>query len=112
MHNIRRKVRDPAHARQLLAELSGTRLTLAEFARQRGIDGRSLNMHRVNLGGGARQEREPAPVRLVELIAGRHGGDTERRGRYVVRCGDVAIEVDEDFEEDVLRRLIAVAASC
>ena len=112
MHDIRRKVRDPAHARQLLAELHSTPLTLAEFARQRGIDGRSLNMHRVNLGAGARQEREPASVRLLELVAGRDIGDSGRRGRYVVRCGDVAIELDEDFDEDVLRRLIAVAVSC
>jgi hypothetical protein len=35
-----------------------------------------------------------------------------RSSRYGVRCGDLSVEVDDQFDDQVLRRLLAVVASC
>jgi hypothetical protein len=103
---IRRKVRDAADARSCLAQAERSKQGLAEWAQQHGVDGRSLNMWRLNL------ERVDSPVprpRLVELIA---APEPARTARYAVRVGDFAVEVDEHFDTDVLRRLISAVSSC
>jgi hypothetical protein len=50
-----------------------------------------------------------AELRLVELVA---RTDSRPPARYTVRVGDLAVEVDDSFDDDVLRRLISVVASC
>lgn len=109
MQQIRRKVRDTADARRLLDDLRLSKLSLADFAERRGVDGRSLNMYRLNLESAGRTRDA---VRLVELVPTAAPTASWRPVRYVVRCGEFAVEVDAEFDEDVLRRLIAVVASC
>jgi hypothetical protein len=78
----------------------------AEWARDNGVDARSLNAWRLNLERGADGR---TPPRLVELVA---APAPRPSARYTVRVGDLAVEVDDGFDDDVLRRLISVVASC
>lgn len=107
MQQIRRKVRDAADARQLLDDLKHSRLSLADFAQVRGVDGRSLNMYRLNLESAV---KAPEPLRLVELVPS--AAPASGAARYIVRCGELSVEVDDQFDDQVLRRLLAVVASC
>jgi hypothetical protein len=104
MQQIRRPVRDAAEARELLREMRVRNVSLADLARERGVDGRSLNMYRLNLEPA---EQEVAPLRLVELVP-----TPTAASRYVVRCGELSVEVDDQFDDQVLRRLLRVVASC
>jgi hypothetical protein len=36
----------------------------------------------------------------------------QRPVTYVVHCGDLAVEIDERFDDEVLRRLLAVVSAC
>jgi hypothetical protein len=101
-----RKIRDEADARACLAGVGASRLGLAGWARREGVDGRSLNLWRMNL---ARRAARSGP-RLVELVP--RPEPTPRAARYVVRRGELAVEVGEDFDEDVLFRLLQVVAAC
>ena len=108
-----RKIRDVADARACLAAVKATRgKSLGQWARERGIDGRSLSAWRSNLARGAKGRRRPRRrrVRLVELIAA--PAPTALAARYVVRCGKLAVEVDGQFDEATLRRLLGVVAAC
>lgn len=104
-----RKVRDAQDARACLRAVAASGSSRAAWARDHGVDARSLNAWRLNL---ERSQQPPVPteLHLVELVP------TERLVQapavYVVRCGDLAVEVDDRFDDDVLRRLIAVVASC
>ena len=101
-----RKIRDEEEARESLAALAVGGVTLAEWSRRNGIDGRSLQAWKMNLERGERQT-PPKTVRLLELVpAGR--SDAE----YRVRCGPFVVELDERFDEQVLARLLAVVADC
>ena len=79
----------------------------ASWARARGIDPRSLHAWWLNLGGRGRRE-EVSSLRLVELVV----ESPSSWPRYVVRVGDVAIEVDERFDGATLKRLLRVVATC
>jgi hypothetical protein len=112
----RRKIRDEADARTCIAAVRASKLTAREWARFEGIDGRSLRAWTINLERGANstkltrsQTRLPQPLRLVELIP---STSARSAGRYVVRVGVHAVEVDDQFAEATLRRLVAVLAPC
>ncbi len=96
-----RKVRDREEARKCLESAEASGLPRADWARHHGIDARSLNAWRVNLERG-----RPAP-RLVELIP-----REAPASRYAVRFGDFVVEVDEQFDEGTLRRLLGVVTGC
>lgn len=96
----RRKVRDEADARRCLAAVVDSGRTLKEWANEHGVDGRSLHMWQLNLD---REEGGVAAIRLVELVA-----PARSTARYALRVGDVTIEVDDDFQEATLRRLLVV----
>lgn len=99
-----RKVRDREDAETCLVAAASSGLTRARWAHDNGVDARSLNAWRVTLERtGSRRE-----VDLVELVP----DDRLAAARYAVNVGDLRIEVDAAFDDDVLRRLIAVAASC
>lgn len=102
MHTTRRKVRSHEDARCCLEAAERSGLGRAEWARRNGVDARSLHAWFLNTGG-----RRVAAVRFVEVL-----GTPLAERRYVVRLGDVAIEVGDDFDDDVLRRLVAVVAAC
>lgn len=102
-----RRIRDVADARACLTAVAQAGVGLAQWCRRHGVDGRSLHAWSLNLGVGARRTQSPGQA-LVELVADRPGTS----GRYVVRVGSVAIEVDDSFDEAALRRLLAVVSSC
>lgn len=80
----------------------------ATWAREHGVDPRSLNAWRLNLErvGGPR----PGMLELVSGDADRRVERTERR--YTVRCGEFTVEVPPDFDASVLIRLLGVVAAC
>lgn len=108
----RRKIRDEADARACIAALKVSGMATAAWCRSEGIDGRSLRAWTRNLGRSrARAEKRvrAKPVQLIELVP-----SEPRRGaaRYVVRVGRHGVEVDDQFDESTLQRLVAVLASC
>ena len=103
-----RKLRDADEARRCLDEATASGLSRPEWARANGIDGRSLNAWRMNLE--RTRARGGQTPRLVELIAAEPV--TDEPVRYVVHCGELTVEVDHRFDDDVLRRLLGVVASC
>lgn len=105
---MRRKIEDEREARRCLKSAKAAGLTAGEWAREHGIDGRSLNAWRINLSRPS-SEREVQPLRLVELVP----TAIERSDApYVVRVGELAIEVDADFDDATLVRLVRALRSC
>ena len=102
-----RKIRDVDDARACLSAVEASGLTLASWARRMNVDGRSLNAWRINL---AREGdiAPPAAVRLVEVVA----PPPVPAARYVVRCGELAVEVSDGFDDQTLLRLLRVVAAC
>ncbi len=104
-----RKVFNEQDARLCLTEVRASRRGLAEWAREHGIDGRSLNLWRANLERrGMAVSRAGAP-RLVELVP---AAAALAQRPLVVRVGGVELEVGGHFDEEVLRRLVGVLKSC
>jgi transposase-like protein len=103
----KRKIRDERDARRCLAAVKESGLSRADWARQHGVDGRSLYAWARNLGRkdtkGSQKHRG-----LVELIPGAEPAGS----RYVIRCGQLALEVDEHFDEATVARLLKVIAAC
>ena len=105
-----RKIRDRADAECCLDAVAGSRLALREWAHQHDVDARSLNMWRV-----LRDRRSPrvppavAPLRLVELVAPE---PVAVPPLYRIRIGPFEVEVDGDFDAQVLARLLHVARTC
>jgi hypothetical protein len=112
----RRKIRNEIEARACIAKVGESGLTPAKWARSMGIDGRSLHAWTVNLARGlsgcralvptVRRSRRAKLVELVPTTALSH------QARYVVRVGQLAIEVDDHFDDFTLRRLVGVLRSC
>jgi transposase-like protein len=99
-----RKIRDELDARRCLEAVAGAGTSPLEWAREHGVDGRSLNAWRVNLGrrGGGLQLLE-----LVETPGAAPAGVAVR-----VRCGPFVVEVEEGVGDAHLARVLAVVASC
>ena len=104
MANTRRKVRSRGEAETLLDELDASGLALRAFCSERGLDGRSLQCWRLNLGRKPSQGRVVASpsLRLVELALPR------AQASYRVLVGEHTVEVDDAFREDTLARLLDV----
>jgi hypothetical protein len=103
-----RRVRHRAEALELLEAAERMGVSRAEWARRNGIDGRSLNAWRMNLDRGVGVDVvQPPAVRMVELVPA-----TRVETTYRVRCGTFVVEVDGDFDDHVLGRLLSVVAAC
>ena len=102
-----RKVASEREARACLAAAKAAGVSSGAWARERGIDGRSLNAWRMNLS--RRSETACAKTHLVELVP---ATAPKVASRYLVHVGDVALELGNDFDDATLRRLIAVLRSC
>lgn len=114
----RRKIRDEADARACIAAVRASKLTRKEWAQSKGIDGRSLRAWTLNLerSAGSTKLSRPRtngtkPLRLVELVPS-PAAPRPASSRYVVRVGRHTVEVDDQFAEGTLRRLVTVLASC
>lgn len=105
-----RKIRGGSDVEGLRRGAAAAGVPLLQWARDQGVDGRSLHAWVLNTEGRRRtgSERVAGETGLVELVA---MNDT-RPSRYVVRVGDIAIELDDAFREATLRRLLEVLLSC
>jgi hypothetical protein len=99
---------DRHEAEALLASWNESGVSLPAFARASGIDGRSLNCWRLNLTR-SRLHRAEQPLRLVELAV---AAPAARDAVYLVRVGEVEVEVGDDFREETLARLLRVVSRC
>jgi hypothetical protein len=80
----------------------------AQWARANGVEARSLNAWRINLARG-RAAKPEGRTRMVELVAPPSTGTVTV---YTVRCGDFAIDVPADFDDQALERLLSLVAAC
>jgi len=103
----RRNIRGEQDARRCLAAARASGQSRSEWARQYGVDGRSLYAWARKL--------EPDEARISE----KRGGLVElipdarpTESRYVVQCGRFAVAIDEHFDEVTLGRLLKVVARC
>jgi len=105
-----RKIRNAADVETLKRDAAAAGVPLVQWARERGVDGRSLRAWILNTEGRRRadSERVARGTELVELVAVNDG----RPACYVVRVGDIAIELGDGFCETTLRRLLEVVLSC
>jgi hypothetical protein len=104
-----RKIRDAADARQSISAASSAGQSLGEWASEHGVDGRSLHSWWLNLSGRRGQmPKASESLRLVELVPERAAVNS----RFTVRVGTVSVDVDANFDEAALRRLLAVVGSC
>lgn len=100
--------RDKDEARRCLIAAERSGLGRADWARENGIDGRSLNARRLNLERSTRAGKV-APLRLVELVP---AAVSVQPTTYRIQCGEFVVEVDDRFDDKVLRRVLAVVAEC
>ena len=114
-----RKIENEVEARRHLRAALRSGLTIGEWARTRGIDGRSLRAWGMNIGrrrsegprsGRAPGRRTPAHA-LVELVPTTAGAGVVGQ-RYVVEVAGGRFEFGEDVSEATLRRVIGALRSC
>jgi transposase-like protein len=106
-----RKVRDESEARRFLEAVARSGLERAAWARQHGINARSLNAWRLVL---ARKDRadQRSPLEFLELVP--TPGADRSPGPLALRVGEMCIDVPADFDDDHLHRVLRVvlAAAC
>ena len=103
-----RRIRDVADARACLSAIARSGMERVDWCRANDVDGRSLRAWHLNLGSRHVSPPQSSSIRLIELVADR----PTSASRYVIRVGPVCIEVESGFDEDSLRRLLAVVSSC
>ena len=101
-----RKIKDARDARACAKAAKAAGLSLGAWAREHGVDGRSLNAWSVNLGRSP--SRIVAKPRLVELVP----TSPSTAARYLVRLGDAVIEIGDDFSDETLVRVMRVIRAC
>ena len=110
-----RKVADEADARRCLAAVARSGGDLSAWTRAHGVDGRSLHVWKMNLERRPRRQlpaqRGSSALTVVELVPER-GQPVATAARYSLEVAGVRVELGEDFQEDVLRRLVRVLRSC
>ena len=117
-----RRIEEELEARRCLRAVVASGQPLAAWAREHGIDGRSLNAWRVNLGrreaSVARVRAAKAPVGqarsgLVELVpSSRPSTVTRGAGCYVLEVDGARVEFRDDFQDETLRRIVTVLRAC
>ena len=106
---MQRKIEDERDARACLRAARMAGVSVGEWAREHGVDGRSLNAWRINLSrSGASEEVEVRP-RLVELVP---AAASCASARYIVHVDGARIELADDFREETLVRLVRALRVC
>jgi hypothetical protein len=104
-----RKILDEAEAIEALDSIARTGLELADWCRAWDIDARSLSGWRGVLesrGYEAPVERaQPDFIEVVRI-------PVDRSARYTIRHRGFTVEVDDDFDDQTLGRLLAVVGTC
>jgi hypothetical protein len=106
----RRKIESESEARRCLAAVRASGVSLKEWSRGRGIDGRSLHAWKMNLERSSARPRSSTRAsakQLVELVQ----APTRSSSRYVLRVGSASVEFGDDFDPDTLRRVVEVVRS-
>ncbi len=98
---------DPQDARACLTAARSSNVSCADRARAH-VDGRSLHAWALNLA--RRDGAPPARPRLVKVVPTPVEGP--QTTRYVVRVGALALEVDGDFDDAVLARIVRELSEC
>ena len=116
-----RKIKDETDARRCLMAAERGVLSLGQWARERGIDGRSLRAWQVNLARRGTTRARPqrrvsaaAPARgLVELVPVTTPGRAGTSGaRYVLEVAGARLEFGDDCSATTLRRVLEALRSC
>jgi hypothetical protein len=106
---MQRKIVDERDARACLKAAKAAGVSTKEWARAHGVDARSLHMWQVNISRWRAKPAQPAPLRLVELVAATTPSSS---ARYVVRVANAEIAVGGDFDEATLVRLVRALRAC
>jgi hypothetical protein len=114
-----KKIEDEREARRCLASAERAGLSAGEWARARGIDGRSLHAWQMNLERGSGRPgrlRKPKADRgsraLVELVPMAPSVAVVGRGRYILEVGGARVEFGDDASVATLRRILEALRSC
>ncbi len=107
---VGRKVRDAHEARELLGAWSRSGDAMSDWCGRRGINWYSLSAYQGWQVRGGEANRLDGFVEIEPAAIAPAGRRTEARYRVVV--GAHIVEVTGDFEEEHLRRLLCVVASC
>jgi hypothetical protein len=111
-----RKIDDEEDARRCLAAAERAGLTPRDWARENGVDARSLNTWRINLGRRrAVGELPPAALTLVELVPRCATASEEARSfgaLHVLDLDGPRLEFGDDVSAATLRRAVEVLRSC
>lgn len=110
-----RKVRDEVEARRFLDAAAHSGLERAAWARQHGINARSLNAWRLVLARKEGQLRAGAAGRgtvdFLELVPTTSSARAPRL--LELHIGDIRVDVPTDFDDDHLHRVLQVVlAAC
>jgi hypothetical protein len=108
-----RKIGSESEARRCLAAVKGSGMSLKDWARGHGIDGRSLHAWKMNLERCApsapkRKASAAKGTPLVELVP----APASPPSRYVLHLGVGSVEFGDDFLDETLRRVVGVLRSC
>ena len=111
-----RKIQDLENAQAFLADARNAGVTWQTWAKATGVDGRSVWRWIERLGSETDLTRQgdippsPEKPRMVELIS----NPTLSSSSQTIRIcrGDFVVEVDKDFDEQALTRLLKVMKSC
>ena len=119
-----RKIEDEVEARRCLSAAEASGLAHRAWAREQGVDARSLNMWRVILSRGGstptpqRRRRSKAAMvaatQLVELVprSDARGAGSDKPARYVLEIDGARVEFGDDFSAPTLRRVLEVLRAC
>lgn len=117
---VGRKIEDERDAVRCLREVARAGLSVGEWARAHGIDGRSLHAWRIAIARravpGRRRHARAKPKRaahaLVELVPAAPVAQREGAGRYVLVVGAARVEFGDDVSVATLRRVLEALRSC
>jgi hypothetical protein len=118
MDRQRRRIESELEARRCLSRVEAEDTQIGAWARSHGIDGRSLNMWRVNLArrgaapNAARGRQPGTSVTATDVVELVPMAMPSAAVRYVLEIGGARLEIGDDFSEPTLRRLIGVLRSC
>ena len=106
-----RRITDKAEAAELIDAWQSSGERMSSWCQERGINWYSMNGYWGR--GGVRPSTAFVELAVFPAEVGRVAGVVEPAGLYRICLGrDLAIEVDDHFRDDTVRRLIRVTASC
>ena len=106
----RRKITEEPDALALIQAFEASGLPLPQFAKERGVDGRSLLCWIRNLERRSRRAQDRAPtVRFVELVS---TPPTPTPTTYRLHLDEVVLELSDAFDDEMVRRLVRVLRRC